>query len=55
MAMSSLKAIRTYFEEGQHGRKVGMDEIKALSPEERAELGQLACVEIGEEWQPPAK
>ncbi len=50
--MKAIKAIKTYFEAGQHGRKVGMDEMKALSAEERQELGRLACAEIGETFEP---
>jgi hypothetical protein len=54
--MKSIKAIKTYFEAQPYGSRVGMDEIKQLTSEERAELGRLACAELGEEFEEsPAK
>jgi hypothetical protein len=51
--MTSVKAIKTYFESGPHGRKVTMDELRALSADDRHELGRLACVELGVEYEEP--
>ena len=39
---SNLTAIRTYFESGPRGRKVEMSELKALTQEDREEIG-TAC------------
>ena len=36
---SNVKAIKTYFESGSSGRKVEMPELKALTQQEREELG----------------
>ena len=47
--MSNVAAIRKYFAEGEHGQKVEMAELKALSPDEREELGKLAKIELGVE------
>jgi hypothetical protein len=44
--ISKIKAIKDYFEEGVHGRKVEMAELKALSMDERSELGKLAVEEL---------
>ena len=43
--MSPLKAIRTFFE--ADGRKLTLDELKALTSEDRAELGRLAAEKLG--------
>lgn len=51
--MKSIAAIKHFFESEPHGSRVSMDELKELSKEDRAELGQLACVELGEEWEEP--
>lgn len=45
--MSPVKVLKTFFEEGELGRKATLDEFKALSAEERQELAELAAVEIG--------
>jgi hypothetical protein len=51
--MTSMKAIKVYFgDTPPHNRKVGIDELKALSPSEREELGKMACAALGEEWEP---
>lgn len=50
MSITSMPAIKRYFESEPHGRKCTMEELKALSPEERTELGQMAAKELGEEW-----
>lgn len=60
MAMSSVQAIKAFFERDDKispggGRKLDMAELKGLTKEDRAELGQLACKELGEEWQAPPK
>lgn len=45
LPLANVTAIKKFFElDG--GRKVGMDEMKALSTEDRAELGRLATVEL---------
>lgn len=43
--ITGIKALKTYFEEGLQGKKVTLDELKALSKEDRAELTELAEVE----------
>ena len=47
--MSNVAAIRKFFAEGEHGRKVEMSELKVLTAEEREELGKLAKIELGVE------
>lgn len=44
--MTNMKAIRTFFE-ADGGRKLTMDELKALPKEDRAELGALAAEKLG--------
>lgn len=46
--MTKFKAIKTFFE-ADGGRRVGMDELKALSEKDRQELGELAAKELGVE------
>jgi hypothetical protein len=46
--MTPLKAVRTFFEQ-DGGRKLTMDEIKALTPEDRFELSELAGKALGVE------
>ena len=46
--MTPIKAIRTYFEQ-DGGRQVTTAEIKALTTEERRELGVLCCAALGVE------
>ncbi len=46
--MNRMKAIRTFFE-SDGGRKVSMDEMKALTVEDRKELAELAAKELGVE------
>lgn len=58
MAIGSIVAIKRYFEQTdefapQRGRKVEMSELKALSQQERVELGKLACTQLGKEFQAP--
>ncbi|GAH36202.1 unnamed protein product [marine sediment metagenome] len=38
---SALTLIKRFFEKGEHGRKVTLDELKALSKEDREELVEL--------------
>ena len=45
--MTKYQAIKTFFE-ADGGRKVSMDELKALSTDERNELATLAASELGE-------
>jgi hypothetical protein len=40
-SFNNIKAIKTFFEADPNGRKVTMEEMKALSPDERAELGKM--------------
>jgi len=42
--VGNINAIKKFFESGLHGRKVELSELKALSKEEREELGVL-CIE----------
>jgi hypothetical protein len=42
---NNIKAIKTFFEAEPNGRKVTMEEMKALSPAEREELGNM-CREV---------
>jgi hypothetical protein len=46
--ISNLAAIRTYFQK-DGGRKVEMAELKALTPNERDELGKLSKEMLTEE------
>ena len=46
--MNRMKAIRTFFE-SDGGRKVTMDEMKALTSEERKELAELSAATLGVE------
>ena len=52
--MKTIEAIKVFFEKG-NGRKVTMEELKALSAAERAELAQLAAKELGVELEPSTK
>ena len=45
--MTKMKAIKAYFEAAPHGRKVTLDELKALSEGDRVELASLAAAELG--------
>lgn len=44
--LTGIKAIKVYFEQNG-GRRVPLAELKALSLEDRQELGRLAAVELG--------
>ena len=44
--ITGIKALKTYFESGVTGKKVTLDELKALSKEDRAELTELAEAEV---------
>ena len=46
--MTPVKAIKTYMEEGEHGRKVTLDELKALENDERKSLAQDIAQLIGD-------
>lgn len=46
--MTNVKAIREFFER-DGGRKVSMDEFRALSTEDRKELGSLCAQQLGVE------
>ena len=41
MAKATIKQIKEFFEEGSHGRKCSIQEMKALSPADRNELREL--------------
>lgn len=43
----NLTAIKKFFEEGPSGRKVETAELKALTQEERVELGKMCKKELG--------
>ena len=49
--MKPIKAIKQFFEDGPHGRRVTMDELKQLDKDERDELGRLACEAMGVEFE----
>jgi len=44
--VSNVQAIKEFFE-ANGGRKIGMEEMKALSNNERKELGALAASALG--------
>lgn len=44
--MTRVQAIKTFFE-SDGGRRVSMDEMKALTPEDRKELAELAAEKLG--------
>lgn len=57
---TNVKAIKTFFERDDQfapggGRKVGMAELKDLTPDDRAELGVLCAAELGMEVEPSKK
>ena len=58
--VSNIVAIRNFFE-SNGGRKVTMEELKALSPDERMELGKLSAeangdfIDLGKPVKPIAK
>jgi hypothetical protein len=49
MALKKIEAIKTYFEADPHGRKVTMDEMKALTSDERQELAEMCAAALGDE------
>ena len=49
--MTGIKAIKVYFE-ADGGRRVSLNELKALSSKERTELAELAAKELGVELEP---
>ena len=44
--ISNVAAIRQYFADGKHGRKVEMQELKELTMNAREELGELCRQEL---------
>lgn len=52
MAITSVKAIQTFFEK-DGGRKVSMHELKALTDEDKTELGRVRAAALGEEFTEP--
>ena len=49
--MTNIKAIKTFFE-ADGGKKIEMAECKALSKEERNELGAMCCEALGAAHEP---
>lgn len=47
--MKTVECLKAYFESEPHGRKLTMDELRALSKEERAELASMAADALGVE------
>jgi hypothetical protein len=43
--LSFVKAVKTYFENGQYGRKVDISEFKALTQDDKVELRDLLIQE----------
>ena len=43
--------LKQYVESGKWGRPCKLEELKALSSEERTELGKLAIIAIRENWE----
>ena len=52
--MTSIQAIKTFFE-ADGGKRVTMDELKKVPKDDRAELAELAAVELGVELSKPTK
>ncbi len=50
--MSRVKALREFFE-ADGGRRLSMEELKNLPPEDRKELGDLAAEALGVEIEVP--
>lgn len=46
--MTPLRAIKTFFEQ-DGGRKLGIEELKQLTTEDKAELAKLAAMELSVE------
>jgi len=44
--LTPVAAIKRFFEAEPHGRRVDLDELKALSVDDRHELGNLAKEEL---------
>lgn len=42
--MTPIQCLKAYFEQQPHGRKVTMDEMKALTKEDRRELAEMCAV-----------
>ena len=47
--ISNLAAIRKYFAKEPSGSKIEMSELKALTPNERDELGAMSKAELSQE------
>ena len=50
--MKAVVAIRTYFADENGENKPTTSEVAELTKDERQELGKLACIELGEEFEP---
>lgn len=48
MLMTSIQAIKQFF-----GSGIKLAEMKALTPQDKDELGKMACKELGTDWAPP--
>ena len=49
-AVSNVKSIKQYFESGTHGRKVDLQELRKMTPEDRAELGGMCREALEKGW-----
>lgn len=54
MPLKKVEAIKRYFESDPHGRKVTMDEMRALTSDERQEIAEMAAEALGETLAPAA-
>lgn len=45
--MKVVQALKAFFEAEPHGRKVTMDELKALDKPSRRDLAEMCCAELG--------
>jgi hypothetical protein len=48
--MTPVKALMTYMSQGKHARKCNLAEMKELTMQERAELGQQALIALEKGW-----
>lgn len=45
--MTPIQCLKAYFELDPHGRRVTMDEMKALTKEDRRELAEMCAAQMG--------
>jgi hypothetical protein len=53
--MDNIQAIQAYFGKAGGGAPVTMQEMKQLTPTDRAELGAACCLALGEPYTPITK